>query len=71
MENEQAVVEALRRGDKQALGQVFDQFGPAFFGIAVRLTESEQRASEVMQNAFQQMVVQAGEFDSNKNDLFF
>lgn len=70
MENEQAVVEALGRADKEVLGQVYDQYGPALFGLAIRLTESETRASEVLQNAFRQMSAQAKQFDAKKTDFF-
>lgn len=70
MENEQAVVAALGRGDKEALGQVYDQYGPALFGFAIRLTESEQGASEVVQDAFREMAARSANFDSSKNDLF-
>lgn len=70
MDNEQAVAEALAKGDKQVLGQFFDQYAPALFGLAVRLTETEQQASVALQNAFQQIVSQARSFDAKKTDLF-
>ena len=70
MENNQDLLKALRGGDRQALGQLYDQYAPALFGLAIRLTQSEQQATGVLQAAFRQMWAEAARLDAGQADLF-
>lgn len=70
MNNEHDILVALRNGDRQALGQLYDQYAPALFGLALRLTESEQRATTVLQEAFRQIWSRAARLEPGKTDLF-
>lgn len=70
MENEQEILSALRNGDRQALGRLYDQFAPALYGLAIRITESEQQATKVVEQAFGEIWSSAKNFDSASTNLF-
>jgi len=62
-------VAATARGDKRALGRLFDRYAPLIFSLAQRILDDEHEAEEVTQNVFLRLWHCAGAFDHHRGDL--
>jgi len=66
---EQDVRDRLRHGDEAALGDLYQQFGGMVFGLARRVTRSEQAAEDVTQEVFLTLWERPETFDPSKGSL--
>src|SRR5690242_15240028 len=60
---------ATARGDKRALGHLYDRYGRLVFSLAVRIVEDHHAAEEVTQDVFLQLWHSAASFNPRRGDL--
>jgi RNA polymerase sigma-70 factor (ECF subfamily) len=58
MNGESSLLEAARKGDSTALGQIFDIYAPAIFRYAVRLCHDPSEADRIVGDVFAQLLEQ-------------
>ncbi len=56
MSDESGLLEAARKGDQQALGQIFDTYASALFRYAVRLCHDPAEADRIVGDVFGQLM---------------
>lgn len=52
------------------MAQLYDQYGPVLFGVALRITSSEERAAFVVQETFRKIWKNASAFDPARERFF-
>ena len=60
------LLEAVRRGDEEALGCVIREYSPLVYGIALRITRSQADAEDVLQEVFVGLPEALRRFDGRK-----
>ena len=65
-EDESALIEGLRRNDRDSLAAVYDAYGAIAFGLALKLVRSRTEAEDVVQEAFLALWRQAERIDPAK-----
>ncbi|MCU0348953.1 MAG: sigma-70 family RNA polymerase sigma factor [Saprospiraceae bacterium] len=63
---ETEIIAALKLGDKNALGEVYDRYSAALYGVVLRIVQSPEVAEEVVQDVFLKIFRNIGSFDENK-----
>ncbi|NND33074.1 MAG: sigma-70 family RNA polymerase sigma factor [Saprospiraceae bacterium] len=63
-------VSRLKKKDKLALSQLYDQYGAALYGQAYRILGSEQSAQEAIQDAFLKIWNNIDSYDESKGKFF-
>jgi RNA polymerase sigma-70 factor (ECF subfamily) len=63
-------VSSLKKRDKQALSELYDQYGAALYGQAYRIIGSEEVAREATQDAFLKIWHNINSYDESKGKLF-
>ncbi len=56
MMDETGLLEAARKGNQQALGQIFESYAPALFRYAVRLCHDQAEADRIVGDVFAQLL---------------
>jgi len=64
------IIQLLKQKDKRVISIIYDKYGPALFGIAVKIVESETLAEDVLQDAFIKIWRNADKFNEKKGTLF-
>ena len=59
-------LDAVRRGDEEALVRVFREYSPLVYGVALRITSSQADASDVLQEIFIGLPEALKHFDGRK-----
>jgi RNA polymerase sigma factor (sigma-70 family) len=67
---EQQLIERLRQQDSQALGQLYDAYANALFGVVIRIVQSKELAEQVLQDTFLKAWRNAAAYDNTKGRLF-
>ena len=60
---------ALAAGDVDALGRLYDRYGPLAYSVSVRILGDPGRAEDVVQEAFLKLWHGAARFDANRGSL--
>ena len=68
--DDKALLQAVARGDEQALGRLYDAFGAALNGVVLRMVGSEELAQEVLQDTFVKIWKYASGYDASKGRPF-
>lgn len=68
--HETELITALKGGDKDALGLVYDRYGAALYGVVLRIVQSPEVAEEVVQDAFVKIFRNIASFDENKGKFY-
>lgn len=68
--HETEIITALKNGDKNALGLVYDRYGAALYGVVLRIVQSPEQAEEVVQDAFVKIFRNIGSYDENKGKFY-
>lgn len=68
--NETELITALKEGDKNALGTVYDRYGAALYGVVLRVVQSPEAAEEVVQDVFVKIFRNIQSFDENKGRFY-
>ncbi len=63
---ETEIIQSLKEGDKNALGQVYDRYGAALYGVVLRIVQSPEVAEEVVQDVFVKIYRNIGSYDEAK-----
>ena len=64
---EQALIEALRGHDKEALSTVFEHYSDRIYRLALSLLHDEQRADEVVQETFIRLIEHIDRFEGRSS----
>lgn len=64
------IINALKAGDKAALGQVYDRYGAALYGVVLRIVQLPEAAEEVVQDVFVKIFRNIGSFDETKGRFY-
>ncbi len=67
---ETELISALKSGDKNALGMVYDRYGAALYGVVLRIVQSPEVAEEVVQDVFLKIYRNISSFDENKGKFY-
>ena len=51
MDNQQLVTR-LKRQDRTAVGELYDAYAPALFGVVIRIVQSREISEQVIQDTF-------------------
>lgn len=64
------LLQAIRRGDEQALAAIYDRYRRILFGLVLRIVNDRQEAEDVLQEAFLQVWRRAADFDEGRGRVF-
>ena len=67
---EEQLVKALKEGSKTVLGQLYDAYGNALYGTALRMVKNKELAEEVVQDSFVKIWEKRDLFNADKGKLF-
>jgi RNA polymerase sigma-70 factor (ECF subfamily) len=59
----------IAQGDEEALGRLYDRFGPVLYAVAYRVLNEKADAEEVVMEAFAQAWREAQRFDANRGSV--
>jgi RNA polymerase sigma-70 factor (ECF subfamily) len=68
--HETELITALKEGDKNALGIVYDRYGAALYGVVLRVVQSPEAAEEVVQDVFVKIFRNIQSYDENKGKFY-
>jgi RNA polymerase sigma-70 factor, ECF subfamily len=68
--HEKELITALKEGDKNAIGLVYDNYGAALYGVVLRIVQSPEAAEEVVQDVFVKIFKNIQSFDENKGKFY-
>ncbi len=63
-------MDRLLKRDTSALGELYDNYGDAFYGTALRMVRNEELAQEVVQDSFMKIWNSIESYQSKKSRLF-
>ena len=61
---------AIKEGDKQALGRIYDKYAPVLMGLISRIIPVDSSAEEILQTTFLHTWHQIGSFNASGSSLF-
>jgi len=64
-----ALVSAMRSGDENALGQLYDRYSSLVYSVALRVLGDTGAAEDILQEVFMQLWRNPGVFDSSRGNL--
>ena len=64
------LIQAIREGDRAALGTLYDAYSAALNGVILRMVQSEELAQEVLQDTFVKIWRSAATYDPAKGRPF-
>lgn len=67
MKIDRDILKSIAVGNKESLAQLYDMLGPTIYGLALRITESREKADKVVQEVFSKIWRNASSFDSSRN----
>ncbi|MBK7937804.1 MAG: sigma-70 family RNA polymerase sigma factor [Lewinellaceae bacterium] len=60
----------LKQQDRAAIGELYDAYGSALFGVVLRIVQSRELAEQVLQDTFVKVWRNAASYDVSKGRLF-
>lgn len=70
MMTDDKIVQLLHSGQQEAVGYLYDHYGAALFGVALRIVRSKELAEQVLQDAFLKIWRNSTQYDTGKGRLF-
>ncbi len=67
---ESELIASLREGNQNALGELYDQYGSALFGVVLRIVQSQEQAEDVLQEVFVKIWKNIASYDEAKGKFF-
>ena len=64
------LLQAITRGDEQALAQLYDRYRSILFGLLLRILHSRSEAEDILQEVFLQVWQRARDFDASRGKVF-
>lgn len=68
--DEQAIVDALKRGSQEELGLLFDKYAPPLLNLILRITEDREQSEAVLQEVFIEIWQRIRTYDPSRTTLF-
>lgn len=68
--SEDALVALLQMGNQLAVGELYDRYSAALYGIILRVVRSEELAEDILQETFVKIWTGIGSYDASKGRLF-
>lgn len=69
MQTNTDTMKAIASGNIAALELLYEEFAPTIYGLAIRITESRDKAADVVIEVFRRLWRNASSFDPFQNDL--
>lgn len=69
MENQQLITR-LKQQDRAAVGELYDAYGGALYGVVLRIVHSHELAEQVLQDTFVKVWRNIASYDASKGRLF-
>jgi len=67
---EEKIAQLLRSQQQEVVGYLYDQYGSALFGVALRIVRSRELAEQVLQDTFVKVWKFGSQYDGNKGRIF-
>jgi RNA polymerase sigma-70 factor (ECF subfamily) len=67
---EDQIVHLLHSQQQDVIGYLYDNYGPALYGVAFRIVHSRELAEQVLQDAFLKIWRYGAQYDISKGKLF-
>ena len=67
---EKHIVELLQEGDEKAISLLYEHYGDALYGVALKVVKNEAMAQDVMQESLVKIWKKAHTYDASKAKLF-
>lgn len=64
------LIARLQRQDRAAIGELYDAYGSALFGVVLRIVHSRELAEQVLQDSFVKAWRNGASYDASKGRLF-
>lgn len=64
------LITRLQRQDRAAIGELYDAYGSALFGVVLRIVQSRELAEQVLQDTFVKAWRNGASYDASKGRLF-
>ena len=71
MDIKQETLIKIAAGEEEAFTQLYDAIGPTIYGLALRITESREKADQVVQEAFKRIWKMASSYDPSRIIPFY
>ena len=68
--DQQNIARRLKSGEKAAIGELYDHYGPVLYGIILKIVRSEAIAEDVLQESFIKIWQKGPSFDPARGTLF-
>lgn len=68
--NDENLVSRLQKKEKSAISDLYDEYAPSLYGIALRIVQSEELARDVVQETFIKVWKNAALYERSKGTLF-
>lgn len=69
-DEDQRLAVAVKQGNQQSFGLLYDKYAPALSGIIIRIANNEKQAEEILNITFVKVWNQIAAFNSSKTSLF-
>src|ERR1022692_4365903 len=69
MTSDLALVTAIRSGDPEALGTLYERYSSIVHSVALRVLQDTGAAEDVLQDVFMQLWRNPGAFDANRGNM--
>ena len=63
-------ISKLQRQDQSVIGELYDAYGGALYGVVLRIVQSPELAQQVLQDTFLKVWRNAASYDTSKGRLF-
>lgn len=67
---DQQLINRLKQQDRVAIGELYDAYGGALFGVVLRIVQSRELAEQVLQDTFVKAWRHGASYDASKGRLF-
>ncbi|HHM21720.1 MAG TPA: sigma-70 family RNA polymerase sigma factor [Bacteroidetes bacterium] len=71
MQTTEKLIKQIASGSRDAFSAFYDELAPTVYGIALRITESKERAVQVVKKVFAQVWTTAPSFDASRHSAFY
>ncbi len=63
-------MELVKQHDKKAIERLYDMFGPSLYGIILKIVKKEEKAQDILQDAFVKIWKNASKYNKEKGRPF-
>ena len=67
---EKELIASLKNNNKEAFEYLYDHYAPALYGIIMKIVKDDEKAADVMQDAFLKIWKNIGGYNTEKGTLF-